>query len=697
MSHPIKLIVIDSFCGAGGVTEGFHRAKLNGEYCVSVVIGINHDAKAIESHACNHPETYHFVEDFQTLDPRKLLHILKKAKQTCPDARVMFWMSAECTHHSKAKGGESRDADSRSLPEHAYKYIEILNPDIIGVENVVEFLDWGPLMEKTKTDKNGNTKVINVPIPERKGEYYNAWIKKIQSYGYQYDYDKLNAADYGAFTSRTRYFGFFSKDMDFVAFPEKTHSKDGKDGKQKWNAVKDVLDFSDEGTSIFGRKKDLVEASLDRVMSGLVKFVAGGKDKWLLKYNSVNGCTGKHNPPSVDDPCPVVSCQNRLGILQTKFISKYYGGKPEHKNTSVEEPAHTIRTKDCHALVSCDGIQKYFLSKQFSGHPDSKNVSVEQPAGSVTCVDHHALVQCDFLSAYYGNGHNHSVNSPSPTLTTKDRCALVKPIFLCSYNFKDGAKDINAPCPTLLTKDRFTVINPQFLVNSYSGGGKTGSVKRPCSVISTVPKQNLINCRFIDQQYGQSKAASVESPIGALTANPKYNVVGCNWLMNTNFSNIGSRLNDPAPVITANRKHHYLVNPQFDSVGWSVDRPCFTLIARMDKRPPGIITASSDLNELPSFIKIVGNTIIYDIYDTDSPKTKEIKEFMALYGITDIKMRMLRVDELLRIMGFGDHYILKGTLTEKKKFIGNAVECTQSQVIAEAIAKAISKYLAKAA
>jgi Site-specific DNA methylase len=656
MASPIKLIVIDSFCGAGGVTEGFHRAKLNGEYCVSVVIGINHDAKAIESHACNHPETYHFVEDFRSLDPKKLLYILEQAKQACPDAKVMFWMSAECTHHSKAKGGESRDADSRSLPEHAYKYIEILNPDIIGVENVTEFLDWGPLMEKTKKDRKGNVKIIHVPIPERKGEYYNAWIRKIQSYGYQYDFDKLNAANYGAFTSRTRYFGFFSKEADFIAFPEETHSKDGKGGKKKWNAVKDVLDFSDEGTSIFGRKEPLVENTLDRVESGLIKFVAGGKDKWMLKYNSVNGCTGKHNPPSVDEPCPVVSCQNRLGIFQAKFLSKYYGGKPEHKNISIEGPAHTIKTKDCHALV-----------------------------------------QCDFLSAYYGNGHNHSVNDPSPTLTTKDRCALVKPVFLCSYNFKDEAKSTDAPCPTLLTKDRFAVVNPQFLVNSYSGGGKTGSIENPCPVISTVPKQNLIKCRFIDQQYGQSKAASVEAPIGSLTANPKYNVVGCDWLMNTNFSNIGSSLDSPAPVITANRKHHYLVNPQFDSVGWGIDRPCFTLIARMDKRPPGIVTTSSDLSDLPSFVKIVGNTVIYEIYDTDSPKTKEIKEFMALYGITDIKMRMLRVDELLRIMGFGDHYILKGTLAERKKFIGNAVECTQSRVIAEAIAQAISKYLARAA
>lgn len=689
MNKAIKLIVIDSFCGAGGVTEGFHRAKLNGEYCVEVIIGINHDKKAIQSHKANHPNTHHFIEDFRKIDPRQLLHLVNEAKKKYPDAKVMFWMSAECTHHSKAKGGESRDADSRSLPEYAYNYIEILNPDIIGVENVVEFLDWGPLMEKVVKDKKGNglycpleikkdkkTKKITfigpkwVPIPERKKEYYNAWVDKIKSYGYKYDYDKLNAANYGAFTSRTRYFGFFSKEMDFIAFPEQTHSKDGKDGKQKWNAVKDVLDFTDEGVSIFDRDVELVENTKDRVMSGLVRHVAGGKDVWLLKYNSVNGSTGKHNPPGVNEPCPVISCQNRLGLVQIHFISKYYGGNPEHKNSGVDEPAHTVRTKDGQALVSCKQGKRSFLSKQFSGHPASKNLSIEGPAGAITCVDHHALVNCDFLQTYYGNGGTRSTKLPSPTLTVKDRCALVRPRFMCSYNFKDSTRSVDAPCPTLLTKDRFALINL---------------------------KQRVKKAQFIDQQFGQSKPASINQPVGAITVNPHYALYNCDWVMDTNFKNIGRSIHLPSSVITANRKHHYLVNPQFNSAGSNVERPYFTLIARMDKRPPGLVTVRTDQDDLPSFIRIEGDTIIYEIYDTDSPKTKEIKEFMAIYGITDIKMRMLRVDELLRIMGFGDDYILIGSQTDAKKFIGNAVECTQSQVIAEAIVMAIAKYQQKLA
>jgi DNA (cytosine-5)-methyltransferase 1 len=627
MSDPIKLIVIDSFCGAGGVTEGFHRAKLNGEHCVEVIIGINHDKKAIESHKANHPNTHHFIEDFRELDPQKLLIIVDEAKEKHPDAKLMFWMSAECTHHSKAKGGESRDADSRSLPEYAYKYIEILNPDIIGVENVVEFLDWGPLMIKTVKDKKGNelyspleikkdkkTKKIifigpkYVPIPERKKEYYNVWVDKIKSYGYQYRYDKLNAADYGAFTSRTRYFGIFAKEPGFIVFPEKTHSKDGKGGKKKWNAVKEVLDFSDEGKSIFTRKKPLSDKTLERIYAGLIKFVAGGKDKWLLKY---------------------------------------YSGHPESKNISVDAPAHTVTPIDHHALINTS-----FIQQRNSGDPKHKIVSVERPARTITATGgNQELVQAKFIGRY--NGHpNQEVNAVS----------------------------VETPAPTLTVKDRLSLISTRFIVNEYSSGGQHSSIDGVCPSILTHPKQKVIQCRFIDQQYGCSKPVSINNPLGSITTNPKYALYNCKWLMNTNFNNVGYTLNFPSPVITANRKHHYLVNPQFNSAGSGINAPCFTIIARMDKKPPYLISTET-------------GQIAIEVYETDSEPMRKIKEFMVLYGIIDIKMRMLLIIELLRIMGFGDDYILNGTATDKKKFIGNAVECTQSQVIAEAIAMAIQNYL----
>ena len=97
--------------------------------------------------------------------------------------------------------------------------------------------------------------------------------------------------------------------------------------------------------------------------------------------------------------------------------------------------------------------------------------------------------------------------------------------------------------------------------------------------------------------------------------------------------------------MTANRKGQYLMNPQFASTGAATDRPCFTLIARMDKRPPRLVTAEADGEELPSFIRLEDETLVYEIYPEDTPMLVQIKEFMALYGLVDIRMRMLRIPD----------------------------------------------------
>lgn len=645
LDDEIELYYIDLFCGAGGTSTGVELARVDGKPIAKVIACVNHDQNAIASHFANHPDALHFTEDIRMLNVSLIASLVKKIRFMNPNAKIVLWASLECTNFSKAKGGLPRDADSRTLAEHLFRYIDAIEPDYIQIENVEEFMSWGDLDEKGK------------PISKTNGKHYLRWISNVKSYGYKYDYRILNAADFGAYTSRKRFFGTFAKEGLPIAFPAPTHCKGGStdlfSNLLKWKPVKECLDFLDEGMSIFGRKKDLVEASLDRVLSGLIKFVAGGKDKWLMKYNSVNKETGKHNPLGVDEPCPTVATQNRLGLVQTTFLSKYFSGHPDSKNVSVEEPAGAITTVDHHSKIEVQFIQKYY-----SGDPDKMVASIQEPAATIRTKDSQALVSPQFLSAYYGNGHNQSVENPSPTVTTKDRLAFVNPKFLCSYNYKDEPKDLNAPCPTIMTKDRFS----------------------------------LASVNFIDQQFGQSKAADVNNPLGVVTTNPKYNLVSCqNWLINTNFGNVGTSMEEPSPVITANRKWHYLMDAQYGRIGRELEQLCSTLIARMDKTPPYLVEASTDTSDIPSFIKIVGNTIIYEIYETDSPKTKEIKEFMALYGIIDIKMRMLRIPELKMIMGFPKDYVLIGTQAEQKKYIGNAVEVTQAKVNCEALAYELMK------
>lgn len=555
----IKLLYIDLFCGAGGTSTGVENARYADERCAKVIACVNHDANAIASHAANHPDALHFTEDIRTLELSPLVAHVERMKKIYPDALIVLWASLECTNFSKAKGGQPRDADSRTLAEHLFRYIEAIDPDYIQIENVEEFMSWGDM------DENGK------PISKDKGRCYEKWKRNVRKYGYDFDWRILNAANYGAYTTRKRYFGIFAKRGLPIVFPEPTHCKDGKTDMmgrlEKWNAVKEVLDFTDEGDSIFCRKKPLAEKTLERIYAGLIKFVAGGKDAFIVKYNSMNR-NGKYQPPSIDDPCPTVATQGRLALAKVSF-----------------------------------------LSKQYSGHPESKNISIEEPAGTITCKDHHA-----FVSAYYGNGNNYSVESPAPAILTKDHLALVTPFFM----------------------------------NYYSGGGQLGGVDEPCPAITTVPKQRIVTPVFIDQQFGASSAASIEKPLGAITTNPKYSLVTC-------------------------KGKSFLMNPQFASAGVSVDSPCFTLIARMDKKPPYFVNTEEGIGIC--------------IKEGDSPMTVKIKQFMILYGLADIKMRMLRIDELKKIMGFPEDYILIGTQSDQKKFIGNAVEVNMARVLCEAICK----------
>lgn len=557
MKH--RLLYIDLFCGAGGTSSGVEKAFANGDKCAEVIACVNHDPNAIASHAANHPHTLHFTEDIRTLKLSPLVSHLENKKRENPGALVVLWASLECTNFSRAKGGMPRDADSRTLAEHLFRYIEALNPDYILIENVEEFMCWGELDEHGK------------PVSKDKGSSYLRWVRHVRQYGYDFDWRILNAADFGAYTSRKRFFGQFARKGLPIAFPVPTHAKEVEENSlfhvyEKWKPVREVLDLDDEGSSIFEKKKPLCERTLERIYAGLVKFVAGGKkqhEAWILKYNSMNR-QGNYSPPSLDEPCPVVATQNRLGMVKCRF-----------------------------------------LSKQFSGSPDDKNISVERPAGSITTVDHHA-----FITAYYGGAdHNYDIDKPSATVTTKDRMSIVNPKFLSAFYGNGHNSSVEKPSPTVTTKDRLAMVQPKFILN-YRFNNTGSSIDEPAPTICTVGQIGVANCQ-------------------------------------------------------------YLMNPQYQSEGGSIDKPCFTLIARMDKMPPYLISTEKGIG--------------IAIYEDDSPMTKKVKEFMAMYGIVDIKMRMLKIVELKRIMGFPEDYTLIGTQAEQKKFIGNAVEVNMSRVLCEAL------------
>lgn len=610
ITNPVFLI-IDLFCGAGGTTSGFVQAEMEGRGLAKVIACVNHDHKAIQSHWANHPEVKHFEEDIRTLDLTELQLLTEQQKLLYPDAFVILWASLECTNFSKAKGGQPRDPDSRTLADHLPRYIKTLNPDYIQIENVVEFMSWGPL------DANGK------PVSRKNGQDWLRWRKSIERLGYvdsASNWKELNSANFGAYTSRNRLFGVFPRVGLPVAWPDPTHAKEPSKFSmhgdlQKWKAVKEVLNFSDEGESIFNRKKPLSDKTFERIYQGLIKFVANG---------------------------------------DTSFISKYYSGKPS-----------------------------------------GKNITVEGPAGTVTCVDGQS-VQTKFLLKYNSmdvNGKHTppSVDEPCPTIPAQVRLGLVQPEFIIQRNSGDPKSkivDVHGPARTLTsTGGNMELVQPDFLAHYYGNGGQLSSIENPAPVIPTKARSALVQPKyFIEKQVGKSQNQSIHEPAGTLMPNDKHRLVEVNpFVMPTNFNNGPKSIDDPAPTITADRHHHYIVNPSHGGHSTSTDALCPVIVARQDKAPLYLIQAHHH------------GPVAIPVYEYDTEIVVKIKEFMVVFGLVDIKMRMLRVDELLKIQGFPRGYILEGNQSDQKKFIGNSVVPQVVKVWTEAMAMKLMDHLKKKA
>lgn len=357
----IKIYWIDLFCGAGGTSTGIHLAGQ------TVVACVNHDADAIAAHKENHPKTIHLTEDIRDLKVvYKLAEIVREIRNNDPFAVISIWASLECTNFSIAKGGQPRDADSRTLANSMFSYLSILDPEYFWVENVKEFRSWGPL------DKNGK------PLKRDCGYDYMFWMNEIRKFGYLSDEKILNAADFGSCQSRKRLFIQFPKVNLPFSWPEQTHSKNGGDDGLfpifKWRPVREVLDFNDEGKSIFQRKKDLSPKTLDVISKGIIKAMKESEETFLFKY---------------------------------------YGNGDNYN--SINSPAGTVTTKDRFAKITMI----------FNQYKTGSLSSVNKPCGSLTTNPKQSVVT--FLLNPSHGGHTTSINQPSPTIIARQDKA---PIYL---------------------------------------------------------------------------------------------------------------------------------------------------------------------------------------------------------------------------------------------------------------------------
>ncbi len=516
--------VVDMFAGGGGTSRGIEAALGS-----AVDIAINHDPDAIAIHRANHPNTYHFLTDVREVNPRKVL----------PDREVgLLWLSPDCTHHSRAKGGKPVKRNRRALANVGIVWAATRRPRVIILENVEEFEGWGPLGPD------------GMPDASKKGQSFKRWVARLRRLGYQVDWRSLVAADFGAPTIRKRLFLIARRDGRKIVWPQATHAPADRAvlmGLKPWRAAAECIDWDLPTRSIFERKKPLAEATLRRIHAGVLRYVFSG-DPFIV----TPGHQGEHfRGQSVHDPMSTVTASRDFGAVVAPVFAGVGGRAGQSPPRSVTKPLRTATGKADEGLV------------------------------------------LPFLSPYYNPGADgevraHDLRQPQPTIPARNNMHAVAAAHLVNIDQTSneaGHQDAQTPLKTIVGKNRHAAVQA-FLVGAggpaYSG--KPKGLDRPHGTLLTTNHQALTVAQLVHAR-GDDTARPVTEPLPTQTSKPHDALVTGHLTTFQGTSKAGRDPRDPMPTITGQGLHvaevrAFLIKYFKTGVPASVRRPAPTLSTR---------------------------------------------------------------------------------------------------------------------
>lgn len=525
----MKHLIVDNFAGGGGASTGIEMAIGR-----SVDIAINHDPDAIAMHKANHPQTKHYCEDVWQVDP----------VEACDGNPVaLAWFSPDCKHFSRAKGGKPVDKNIRGLAWVAIKWAALVRPRVIMLENVPEIQTWGPLGEDGK------------PIKERAGETFDGFISALTSgisidhpayqemcdalsidglsqmaqtiqngLGYEVQYRTLKSCDYGAPTTRTRFYMIARCDGRPIVWPEPTHApKDSDDVKQgrklPYHTAAECIDWSIPAQSIFERQKPLAENTMRRIARGIQKFVIDNPEPFIVTVNhsgdgfrgqstdeplgtitAKNGygvvtptimCNNTNNiGASAEAPLPTVTTGNRNYLVAPSIVPIGYGereGQAPRVNT-VDEPLGTIVSSGKHYLVAPTLIQYHSETAK----AEVRGQELTEPLMTQDASNRYALSVAHIMKNYGGgyNGAGSAADAPLDTVTAKDHNSLVTAHIMTMRNNMDG-QPIDEPLTTISCSGAHHAEVQAFLVKYFSNG-TAKPIDEPLDTVTTKDRFALV-------------------------------------------------------------------------------------------------------------------------------------------------------------------------------------------------------------
>lgn len=481
-----KLLIADLFCGAGGSSTGAERA-VRELHQKMVLVCVNHWPIAIETHKKNHPSARHYVEDVTVANPEKIV---------TEGYLDLLMASPECTHFSRARGGKPMHDQSRMNPWAIHRWLTTLDVRCVLVENVPEFVDWGPL--------NGG----NRPDPDKKGLYFEAWVRSLWDLGYTVDWKYLNAADYGDATTRTRFFLIARKDGVPISWPEPSHAADGAgdmfDRLPRWRAAKEIIDWDNTGRSLFDdpkyKKRPLSVNTRRRIAGGLKKY--GGIFAPL--YISLLGVDA-----DLDD--------GGSAVPESFTIQNRKNGRAR----SMEEPVYTITASNGGGgLMKVDPILEPFVLGQQScsvARDTRKPIMTISTSGAISLIEPQLVI-------FHGASETQVIDKPLQSILTQNHIGLVEPQIVKYYGTEDGTESIDDPLSTVTTKSRFGLVEPgvhPFIVQNRLYGDRKDYSRAPHDVGDPLPAITghgagaLVNPIVIqtDQSGRAGTIRSVDKPV----------------------------------------------------------------------------------------------------------------------------------------------------------------------------------------
>ncbi|WP_353429289.1 DNA cytosine methyltransferase [Paracoccus denitrificans] len=695
--HPHLPLIIDSFAGGGGASTGIEMALGR-----SPDVAINHSAKALALHAANHPETLHLDSNIWDVEPLAVT----KGRHV-----GLLWASPDCKHFSKAKGGAPRDRNIRDLAWVVVKWAEDAKPDVICMENVEEFVTWGPL------DNDGQ------PIKELAGLTFELWVKRLKKAGYRVQWRELRACDYGAPTIRKRWFLIARRDGRPIVWPKPTHgdpkSKEVRKGKLlPWVGAHTCIDWSLPCPSIFDTSAEvmakhglravrpLAKNTMARVARGMGRYVIEAKSPFVVNlthggrvenaaepFRTITGAhrgekaivvpsmmslkgTDRRDSP-ITAPHPTVLAGGGHSVLVAPSIQRFNGGAT---GQDLRDPMATVTANSWIKKpggAAPLGMLAPYLAVNTTGHPGG---AASDPLATVTTGGHHAAVAPFLATMRNSQKPWQRADEPTHTITAGGAGLTLTAPYLASIAHGDsgGRREypLTDPLGTVTVGGIQHALIAPVLTYAQQGGGNRSAEDPHHTICASKKDQNsLIAATMVHvgngERAGQKpRALDVCAPLNTVVAGGVKHYPVAAFLAQQNGgprmdAHAGHDLHDPISTIAASGSHQTPVAAFFAKYygtgdGARTDEPMHTItvkdrMAHMQAElaaPPFAPEHHARARQVAEFLREHG------VWDGGEFVTLEVEG--VTYVVIDIGMRMLTPRELFRAQGFPDDYVIEG-------------------------------------